>query len=98
MMSWSRKRAMRVPASMVVRMKSASNMMAKWYQYDIRLFIPGILEKISAMPTASVTAPPVRPAIFSPTPSVRRWKSDPLKPMACSWGSRSWYFSGERLI
>src|SRR5262249_36356345 len=31
--SCSRKRAMRVPASMVVRMNRASNMMAKWYQY-----------------------------------------------------------------
>src|SRR5258706_14293134 len=29
-------RATRVPVSIVVRMKSASNMIAKWYQYDIR--------------------------------------------------------------
>ena len=30
--SWRRNLPMRVPASTVVRMKSASNMMAKWYQ------------------------------------------------------------------
>jgi len=31
---------------MVVRMKSASNMMAKWYQYARRFFIPGREEPI----------------------------------------------------
>src|SRR5205085_12265625 len=34
--SCTMKRATRVPVSTVVRMNSASNMMAKWYQYDIR--------------------------------------------------------------
>ncbi len=29
---------MRVPVSIVVRMNSASNMMAKWYQYLITAF------------------------------------------------------------
>ncbi len=29
--------------------------------------MPGIAEKICAMPTASDTAPPARPATFSPT-------------------------------
>ena len=59
---------MRVPASMVVRMNSASNMMAKWYQYFISpATARGSLAQSSAslrtndMPTASVTAPPVRP-------------------------------------
>ncbi len=57
---------MRVPASMVVRMNRAS--MAKWYQYFISpATTPGSLAKFNAslrmndMPTASVTAPPVRP-------------------------------------
>ena len=59
---------MRVPASIVVRMKNASNMMAKWYQYAISPCMPGRPEKIWAMPTASETAPPGRPATTSPTP------------------------------
>jgi hypothetical protein len=33
--SWNTKRATRVPVSSNVRMNSASNMMTKWYQYDI---------------------------------------------------------------
>ena len=33
--SWNMKRPTRVPASSVVRMNSASNMMAKWYQSAI---------------------------------------------------------------
>ena len=41
-------------------MKSASNMIAKWYQYAIRPLMPGKFAKICAMPTASDTAPPVR--------------------------------------
>ena len=65
--SWTMKRATRVPASMVVRMNSASNMIAKWYQYDIRPRSAGRPEKICAKPTASETAPPVRPVTFSPT-------------------------------
>ena len=32
---------MRVPVSIVVRMKSASNMIAKWYQYASSVLIPG---------------------------------------------------------
>ena len=61
---------MRVPASIVVRMNSASNMIAKWYQYfhshSIECSAPAdsraaARSKISAIPTASVTAPPVRP-------------------------------------
>ena len=58
---------MRVPESMVVRMKTASNMMAKWYQYAISERMPGRPLKICAMPTASDTAPPVRPTTISPT-------------------------------
>ncbi len=34
--SWSMNRPTRVPVSIVVRMNSASNMMAKWYQSAIR--------------------------------------------------------------
>ena len=36
---------MRVPVSIVVRMKSASNMIAKWYQYAMSVFMPGKPEK-----------------------------------------------------
>ena len=58
--SWSRYRPTRVPASSVVRMNNASNMMAKWYQRSSQR--PCVsLAKMLAMPTASVAAPPVRP-------------------------------------
>ena len=65
--SWSMKRPTRVPASSVVRMNSASNMMAKWYQSAISPW-PNAPLKMCAMPTASDGAPPVRPSsVFSPT-------------------------------
>ena len=54
------KRPTRVPASSVVRMKSASNMIAKWYQSAFSAEPPSTREKISAMPTARLGAPPVR--------------------------------------
>jgi len=54
------KRPTRVPASMVVRMKSASNMIAKWYQSAIHPW-PNALANMWAMPSAKVGAPPVRP-------------------------------------
>ena len=53
-------RPTRVPASSVVRMNSASNMMAKWYQSAIAPPPPSTLEKSCAMPTARLGAPPVR--------------------------------------
>ena len=65
---------MRVPVSIVVRMNSASNMMAKWYQYfhselSVASAEPPIFcampSKMLAMPTARVTAPPVRPRRLS---------------------------------
>ncbi len=65
--SCTRKRATRVPVSIVVRMNSASNMIAKWYQYSISPRMPGRPLKICAMPTPSDTAPPGRPATASPT-------------------------------
>ena len=66
--SWIMKRQTRVPASTVVRMNSASNRMAKWYQMPISALPPRKLEKIVAMPTASVGAPPVRDRMLvSPT-------------------------------
>ena len=52
-------RATRVPASTVVRMNSASNMIAKWYQTASNV-LPNAFEKMLAMPTASEGAPPVR--------------------------------------
>ena len=54
------KRPTRVPASSVVRMNSASNMIAKWYQSAFTVSPPSACEKISAMPTARLGAPPVR--------------------------------------
>src|SRR5674476_1701674 len=57
--SWSMKRPTRVPASTAVRMNSASNMIAKWYQNAARP-PPNALVKISEMPKARVGAPPVR--------------------------------------
>ena len=62
------KRPTRVPASIVVRMNSASNRMAKWYQNAIIALPPRKLEKMWAMPTASVGAPPARDRMLcSPT-------------------------------
>src|ERR1043165_5372004 len=64
--SCTMKRPTRVPVSIVVRINRASNMMAKWYQYDINPLRNGIPEKICAKPMASDTAPPVRPTSVSP--------------------------------
>jgi len=49
-----------VPASSTVRMKTASNMIAKWYQIA-KSPSPNAEPKMCAMPTASDGAPPVRP-------------------------------------
>ena len=59
------KRPTRVPASTVVRMNSASNMIAKWYQNARSASPPMTSEKIWDSPTASVGAPPVRPTSVS---------------------------------
>jgi hypothetical protein len=60
------KRPTRVPASSTVRMKTASNMIAKWYQIAYRPS-PNAEPKMWAMPTASDGAPPVRPkSVVSP--------------------------------
>src|SRR5215470_9609190 len=62
------KRSTRVPASTVVRMNSASNRIAKWYQIPISVGPPRKDDRMLAMPTASVGAPPVRDMIVvSPT-------------------------------
>ena len=62
------KRQTRVPASTVVRMNSASNRMAKWYQMPISSLPPIMPDRMLAMPTASVGAPPVRDMMLvSPT-------------------------------
>src|SRR4051812_5914132 len=58
-------RPTRVPASTAVRIKTASNRIAKWYQNA--LAPAKNVEKFSATPPASVGAPPVRERIvFSP--------------------------------
>ncbi len=68
------KRATRVPASTVVRMNRASNMMAKWYQNAFMPAPPKMLARISDMPNARVGAPPVREITdASPTPSAASW-------------------------
>jgi hypothetical protein len=54
------KRPTRVPASMMVRMNSASNMIAKWYQKPITACPPPLFAKMWAMPSAREGAPPVR--------------------------------------
>ena len=59
-MSWIMKRPTRVPASTAVRMKSASNRIAKWYQNASIDLPPSACARICAMPTASVGAPPAR--------------------------------------
>ena len=59
MVSWSMNRPTRVPASTAVRMNSASNMIAKWYQKAARP-PPNASVKIGDMPNARVGAPPVR--------------------------------------
>ena len=49
-------------------MKSASNMIAKWYQMPSRRSPPMVPLKMWAMPTASEGAPPVRlSSVSSPT-------------------------------
>src|SRR5688500_6746589 len=63
--SCSMKRATRVPASTAVRMNSASNMMAKWYQNAIIAVPPMNCCMMWARPTASVGAPPVRRTMLS---------------------------------
>lgn len=61
-------RATRVPASTVVRMNSASNMIAKWYQKALSVSPPKTLLSTSDIPNASVGAPPVRETMdCSPT-------------------------------
>src|SRR5688500_19436541 len=59
MVSCSMKRPTRVPASTAVRMKSASNMIAKWYQKAANP-PPNASVNTWDMPNASVGAPPVR--------------------------------------
>ncbi len=62
------KRPARVPASTAVRMNSASNRIAKWYQNAIMAWPPTTWCRMWAMPTASVGAPPAREMmVFSPT-------------------------------
>ena len=59
---------------MVVRIKRASNMIAKWYQKAMPAWPspPNDRAKIWAMPTAKVGAPPVRPIMeCSPTDRAR---------------------------
>src|SRR5215208_3500964 len=76
MRSWIMNRPTRVPASTVVSMNRASNMMAKWYQNACRAApkTPVTPAKIADIPTASVGAPPVRPTMeSSPTALAVLW-------------------------
>lgn len=53
-------RATRVPASTVVRMNNASNMIAKWYQKALKPLPPNTSDMTCDIPMARVGAPPVR--------------------------------------
>ena len=80
--SCSMKRPTRVPASTVVRMKSASNMIAKWYQ-NAWSPPPKAAEKICDMPTARVGAPPVRETSVSSSTAAAAaasWSGEIVKP------------------
>ena len=69
-------RATRVPASTVVRMNSASNMIAKWYQNAASPEPPKAELSTCDMPNASVGAPPVRETTdSSPTALAACWIS-----------------------
>ena len=68
----------RVPASTVVRMNRASNMIAKWYQKAFRLSAVAPA-KISDMPIASVGAPPVRATSDSSSTAVAADWSRPAR-------------------
>ncbi|MDF2829507.1 MAG: hypothetical protein K0R01_2790 [Mycobacterium sp.] len=73
------KRATRVPASTVVRMNNASNMIAKWYQNALSASPPNTWCRTSDMPKASVGAPPVRETMdSSPTLSAAASISAPV--------------------
>ena len=65
------KRPTRVPASTVVRMNRASNMIAKWYQKAFSALPPTTPEKILDIPMASVGAPPVRATSVSSSTDAR---------------------------
>src|SRR5919112_6864260 len=67
MRSWSMNLPTLVPASTVVRMNSASNMMAKWYQKACSDAprMPVRPARIWLIPTARVGAPPVLPMMDS---------------------------------
>src|SRR6266545_204983 len=67
------KRSTRVPASTVVRMKSASNRIAKWYQIPISVGPPRKDDRMLAIPAASVGAPPVRDMIVVSPTSLAIW-------------------------
>ena len=68
-------RPTRVPASTVVKMNNASNIMAKWYQNACSAVPPMTEEKIWLIPTARVGAPPVLPIMeSSPTALAVCWR------------------------
>ena len=71
--SWSKKRPTRVPASMVVRMNKASNMIAKWYQSASAVGPAEIRANMCAIPTAKVGAPPARLNMVDSPRSEARW-------------------------
>ncbi len=87
------KRATRVPASTVVRMNSASNMIAKWYQKAASPEPPMTELSTCDMPNASVGAPPVRDTTdSSPTESAAPWISSaviggPLRPSPLTYSA-----------
>ena len=96
--SCSMNRPTRVPVSSVVRMNSASNMMAKWYQSAISPW-PNAPLRMCAMPTASDGAPPVRPSsVCSPTSAASRviWSGVTVNPQVADHLGRGLRRAAER--
>src|SRR5215217_6034610 len=96
--SWIMNRPTRVPASTVVRMNRASNMMAKWYQNACSAApkMPVTPAKIAEIPTASVGAPPVLPTMdSSPTALAVLWSVSGLteKPKLLTAWEADWTVS-----
>jgi hypothetical protein len=87
------KRPTRVPASTVVRMNSASNMIAKWYQNALSASPPKTPEKIVDMPTARVGAPPtraIRLCSWTDCAAAWSWSGVMVKPSLVTASAADW--------
>jgi len=76
--SWRKNLPTRVPVSTAVNINTASNMMAKWYQYDINPFIKELTKDICQCPRREK---PHRPAVLECFPEpVRQDLEDSREP------------------